>query len=121
MKNLEAVIKSHNSKFLRKVVLEKTEKKCNCRNKEKCPLNRECLVKCVVYKANSKKQKQMKDIIMARSKDLLKRGGGIICPLFQMITLNKKQQYQAMYGPLKIKKKTIIWSGAWSKERRLVN
>ena len=107
MKNLEAVIKSHNSKILRKVVLEKSEKKCNCRNKEKCPLNRECLVKCVVYKATVK-TKQMKDIIMARPKDLLKRGGGIICPLFEMITLNKKQLYQAMYGPLKIKKKTII-------------
>ena len=48
--NIENLIKGHNSKILNASKTQK-QKLCNCRNKDQCPLNRDCLAKCIVYKA----------------------------------------------------------------------
>jgi len=46
------IIKSHNSKFLAKDGTHvESNKSCNCRNKDVCPLDGGCLVNNVVYKA----------------------------------------------------------------------
>ena len=47
MKNL---IKQHNSKILSEAKTHQ-EKSCNCRNKSNCPLNGNCQVRTIVYKA----------------------------------------------------------------------
>ncbi len=49
MPNIENIIKGHNVKVLSDA--EKQERNCNCRRKSLCPLQGECLSKCVVYKA----------------------------------------------------------------------
>ena len=50
MGSIGNTIKQHNSRVLNKLP-ENDEKKCNCRVKENCPMNGECLVKHIVYKA----------------------------------------------------------------------
>eukprot|EP00116_Pleurobrachia_bachei_P007121 sb/3467383/ len=51
---MDGIVKAHNKALLRKEE-EKTgqdeDKKCNCRNKEKCPVKNKCLTEGVVYKA----------------------------------------------------------------------
>ncbi len=49
MKNVGAIIRSHNSRVSSKVVTATAD--CNCRRKAHCPLNGKCLSKSVVYKA----------------------------------------------------------------------
>ena len=50
MPNIGATINAHNKKILKESsILERG--KCNCARKERCPLNGECLTKCLVYKA----------------------------------------------------------------------
>ena len=44
------IIKQHNSKVLNSKQINQT-RPCNCRNKENCPLNGECLSTNIVYKA----------------------------------------------------------------------
>ena len=48
--NMVNKIKKHNSKILQND-RKKDPPKCNCRNKNNCPLNRDCQEKCLVYKA----------------------------------------------------------------------
>ena len=48
--NMKNLIKQHNSKILSEAKTHQ-EKSCNCRNKSNCPLNRNCQVKTIVYKA----------------------------------------------------------------------
>ena len=47
------IIKQHNAKLLSNMNRTK-ERLCNCRNKQTCPLNGECLTSCIVYKAEVK-------------------------------------------------------------------
>ena len=61
MPNIKSIISKHNKALLSKQETPIAEKSCNCRNKEKCPMNGKCLQKAVVYKAtvsidNKKKQ-----------------------------------------------------------------
>ena len=49
MPNVKNLIKQHNSKILNKDP-DKTQRPCNCRIKEICPLNGKCLHQCKVYK-----------------------------------------------------------------------
>ena len=49
MPNLDKIIKSHNCKILNKAPFP--AKTCNCRKKETCPMNGNCLAACIVYKA----------------------------------------------------------------------
>ena len=51
MPDVKASITSHNAKILYPIEKTKNVKKCNCRNKETCPLNGNCLIKEVVYNA----------------------------------------------------------------------
>ena len=48
--SVKNLIKQHNSKILSKD-RDKTQRPCNCRIKESCPLNGKCLHQCMVYKA----------------------------------------------------------------------
>lgn len=48
--NIGNIIKQHNSKVLN-MSSESSPRRCNCRVKESCPLNGDCLEKCLVYKA----------------------------------------------------------------------
>ena len=50
MKNVERIIKSHNSKLLMADKELDQNTKCNCRGNKVCPLNGQCLAKAVVYK-----------------------------------------------------------------------
>ena len=50
MPNIGSIISRNNTKLLTKSNVE-NNRTCNCRNKANCPLNGNCLVKCIVYKA----------------------------------------------------------------------
>ena len=49
--NLSSIISSHNAKILRDSSQSVSEKLCNCRKKDECPLNGKCLTDKVVYRA----------------------------------------------------------------------
>ena len=49
MPNMEKIIKGHNHKVLREKPT--SQRTCNCRKKNTCPLNGQCLLSCLVYKA----------------------------------------------------------------------
>ena len=52
MSNMAKIIKSHNEKILGKVdASSASDKQCNCRKKDLCPLDGACLTNNVVYKA----------------------------------------------------------------------
>ena len=50
MANMASIISSNNKQKLTPPA-EEQQKKCNCRNKSQCPLNGNCLEKCVIYQA----------------------------------------------------------------------
>lgn len=53
-KNVKAIIQSHNNNVLTKdddTLNKRTTSKCNCRNKETCPLDRNCQQEDVIYEA----------------------------------------------------------------------
>ena len=52
MPNIGNIIKSHNSKILNENQIP--SKLCNCRKPNECPMEGNCLVPCVVYKAEVK-------------------------------------------------------------------
>ena len=49
--NMANIIKSHNQKILNENSTTSSEKKCNCRNKNLCPLDGTCLTKNIIYEA----------------------------------------------------------------------
>ena len=51
MRNMAAIISSHNSKVLNSTPNPTENRTCNCRQPQECPLNGNCLTECVVYKA----------------------------------------------------------------------
>ena len=51
--NVGNIIKGHNSKILN-ADKTPTQRPCNCRNKELCPMNGECLATTIIYKADIK-------------------------------------------------------------------
>ena len=58
MPNMEKILKGHNSDMLK--VKNPEKRNCNCRIRRNCPLNGECLTKCVVYTAEVKVDKDSK-------------------------------------------------------------
>ena len=50
MRNVAAIISSHNSKVLN-AAPDQPPRTCNCRQPNTCPLDGQCLTECVVYKA----------------------------------------------------------------------
>ena len=53
MSNMESIIKKHNAKIINQK-FDTLERTCNCRIKDKCPLDGNCLNRDNVYKANVK-------------------------------------------------------------------
>ena len=56
MRNMEAIIKSHNAKIMREGTV-KTDKACNCTIKEECPFKKQgisCRATNIIYKAEVK-------------------------------------------------------------------
>ena len=51
MPNLKAKINAHNKSLLNKVASDSGQKECNCQRSRECPLQGNCVVKDVVYKA----------------------------------------------------------------------
>ena len=51
MPNMKKIIDNHNKKILNDKNSEKVEKSCNCKNRDKCPLDGKCLSQCIIYKA----------------------------------------------------------------------
>ena len=51
MGNMVDVVRSHNRKLSRDEKLTSMDLKCNCRNKDNCPLRGNCQVECVIFKA----------------------------------------------------------------------
>ena len=49
MQNIKSVINNHNMKVLNNTA--ETEKSCNCRNKNNCPLDGKCLTPNIIYEA----------------------------------------------------------------------
>ena len=50
MPNISNIIKGHNSSMLKpEQKTEENPKGCNCRKKELCPMNGQCLTECIVY------------------------------------------------------------------------
>ena len=49
--NLKAKINAHNKSLLNKVASDSGQKECNCQRSRECPLQGNCVVKDVVYKA----------------------------------------------------------------------
>ena len=54
MPNMSAIVKSHNNHVQRKRQTQDKnvpDKRCNCRDKSTCPMDGDCQVRCIVYKA----------------------------------------------------------------------
>ena len=51
--NIHKIITQHNQKLMNNNGIQ-TIRSCNCRSKPNCPMNGECLTKCIVYKASVK-------------------------------------------------------------------
>ena len=54
MPNMKSIINGHNKKIINPQPLTNEERKCNCLNKTKCPLQEKCLTSSLVYKAKIK-------------------------------------------------------------------
>ncbi|GFR72572.1 inositol hexakisphosphate and diphosphoinositol-pentakisphosphate kinase 2 [Elysia marginata] len=63
MTNVKNIITNHNKAILKsKENQNSTEKLCNCRIKNECPLEGKCLQKCVVYQATIKQKKKPEQV-----------------------------------------------------------
>ena len=52
MQNMKHIISNHNKTVLESTKVKESQgKTCNCRDKQSCPLNGQCLQRGVVYKA----------------------------------------------------------------------
>ena len=50
-RNIEHIVKNHNRKITESYIEKNTETSCNCKEKNKCPLEGNCLIKSIVYMA----------------------------------------------------------------------
>ena len=69
MPNMENLIKQHNNRILRVAAPETDTNTCNCRNEDNCPMNGNCMVSCVVYKATVTTQNMGKVYFGVADKD----------------------------------------------------
>ena len=51
MPNMKSIINAHNMKILKPAAEVNYQRKCNCKKKDECPLNQNCLQSCLVYEA----------------------------------------------------------------------
>ena len=63
MNNIKKLIQKHNRKYLKNKNDEENTILCNCRIKNKCPLNNKCLVENVIYKATISSAKETKNYL----------------------------------------------------------
>ena len=69
MNNIKVIIQKHNKKTLNNVFNKEEKSKtndtptCNCRSKNSCPLNNNCLIKNVIYKATVTSNNEIKEYI----------------------------------------------------------
>ena len=61
MPNMKQVIAKHNCKIKQSPNHQENERKCNCRNKDTCPLEGECLTQSIIYQATVKRQDNNKE------------------------------------------------------------
>ena len=61
MNNMGNIIKSHNNRILKATNIQ-PEDKCNCHNKDNCPLPGKCTTQNVIYEASHNTQQQQKYI-----------------------------------------------------------
>ena len=78
MTNMENQIKSHNAKVLEKSSPpdQTTLRKCNCRNKDECPLDGKCLTTNVIYEAKVKTSNEEKVYIGSTGRSFKDRYNG---------------------------------------------
>ena len=50
-RNIEHIIKNHNRKITESYIEKSAETSCNCKEKNRCPLEGNCLIKSIVYMA----------------------------------------------------------------------
>ena len=51
MMNVKSIIQAHNKMILSDKVNHEKSARCNCKKKDECPLDGECIIKNVIYKA----------------------------------------------------------------------
>ena len=73
MKNVNQIIKSHNSKVANAAHEQPKKKNCNCQKKNECPLRGKCQVDNVIYKATVNSTGGQETYIGLASGDLKKR------------------------------------------------
>jgi hypothetical protein len=78
MNNVKSAIQSHNARLLREPpsTPSDTDKTCNCRRKDTCPLDGNCLVKNIIYKATVKTSTQEMEYIGSTGCTFKQRYGG---------------------------------------------
>ena len=76
MPNVKQIIDGHNKTILKKAEQQdqdNLDRTCNCRKKEECPLNRECLTKEIVYQATVKSQESTETYVGLTSNEFKTR------------------------------------------------
>ena len=85
MPSVKQIIDGHNKAILKKAQVTTPQrdegKKCNCRKKEDCPLNGECMVDEVVYQATATPKTQQKHTSASQRTTSRQGMGTITCPL----------------------------------------
>ena len=72
--NMKNIISGHNNKILNNEEKDPEEKKtCNCRKKQECPLNGNCLTESVIYKATVKTEDKEYEYIGSTEKSFKNR------------------------------------------------
>ena len=75
MDNVKSLISRHNKKILSRACSKNNQKinTCNCREKNSCPLNGNCLQENVIYKAMITSQNESKKYIGSKEEQFKKR------------------------------------------------
>ena len=97
MPNMKSIISSHNKKALKSVESTEQAKLCNCRVKNECPLNGECLTPAVVYKA------------LVNNNDCLREYTGCTEPEFKTRWRNHKSSFKTEWKRTDSKLSVYVW------------
>ena len=98
MPNMKQIINSHNKKILNTPNQNQNEKTCNC-EKEPCPLNGNCLVKNIIYRAD------VKDLNNNTNKIYI----GLNEPTFKVRYANHKNSFKYRKNRTKTELSNYIW------------
>ena len=67
--NIEHIIKNHNIKITDCYIEKSSEASCNCKEKDQCPLDRNCLVKNIVYMATVETESNTSSYVGMKMRD----------------------------------------------------